>query len=311
MINFPSCLLLSPMKEVIEIRRIVIDTDIGDDIDDALAIVLALNSPELDVVGLTTVYRNTPLRTKLALQLLKAYGRLDIPVAGGIGRPLLSETDTGSIPCQWAEEYHDIDLNCQQHAADFLIDQVRRDPKVAIVAIGPLTNVACAVMKAPEVMRQAEIVMMGGMHSAFYPEWNIVCDPEAAQIVFSSGLNLTMIGLDVTLKCRLTQSDVDRIKRAGRSEIAFLSRLLLQWMDSSKHLPILHDPLTIAYLSHPDLLEFAPKKISVECKGEFTRGMTVEHRDVFFDRPLETNVLAAVDVKSEAFIQLFLQRLLK
>lgn len=299
------------MKEVVRIRRIVIDTDIGDDIDDALAIVLALNSPELDLAGLTTVYRNTGLRTKLALQLLKAYGRLDIPVATGIGSPLINKTDTASIPCQWAEEYRDIDLNCEQHAADFLIDQVRRDPDLTIVAIGPLTNIACAVMKAPEVMRGANIVMMGGMHSAFYPEWNIVCDPEAARIVFDAGLKLTMIGLDVTLKCRLTQADVDRIKRAGKMETDFLSRLISMWMDSSKHLPILHDPLTVAYLSHPDLLDLAPKKISIECKGEFTRGMTVEHRDVFFERPMETNVLAAVEVKSEAFIQLFLQRLLK
>lgn len=296
---------------MIKIRRIVIDTDIGDDIDDALAIVLALNSPELEVVGLTTVYKNTNLRTKLALQLLKAYGRLDIPVATGIGNPLFGGTDTDSIPCQWAEEYHDIALNCDQHAADFLIDQIRRDPQVTIAAIGPLTNIACAVMKAPEVMRQADIVIMGGMYSAFYPEWNIMCDPEAAKIVFASGLKLTMVGLDVTLKCRLTEFDVDRIKRTGTSEIEFLSRLLTQWMDSSKHLPILHDPLTIAYLSHPDLLEIAPKKISVECQGEFTRGMTVEHRDVFFDRPMAANVSAAVDVNKEAFIQLFLQRLLQ
>lgn len=298
------------MKEVIEIRRIVIDTDIGDDIDDALAIVLALKSPELEVAGLTTVYRNTGLRTKLALQLLKAYERPDIPVATGIGSPLLTQTDAGSIPCQWLDGYSDIESNCSQHAVDFLIDQVSRDPKITIVAIGPLTNIACAVMKSPEVMRQAEIVLMGGMHSAFYPEWNIVCDPEAAAIVFNSGLKLTMVGLDVTLKCRLTQSDVDRIKLRGKSETAFLSRLLSQWMDSSKHLPILHDPLTIAYLSHPDLLEFQPKKVSVECKGEFTRGMTVEHRDVFFDRPMDVNVLAAVEVRQEAFIQLFLERLL-
>lgn len=160
-------------------------------------------------------------------------------------------------------------------------------------------------------MRQADIVIMGGMYSAFYPEWNIMCDPEAAKIVFGSGLKLTMVGLDVTLKCRLTEFDVDRIKRTGTSEIEFLSRLLTQWMDSSKHLPILHDPLTIAYLSHPDLLEIAPKKISVECQGELTRGMTVEHRDVFFDRPMAANVSAAVDVNKEAFIQLFLQRLLQ
>ncbi|WP_158297334.1 nucleoside hydrolase [Paenibacillus antibioticophila] len=295
---------------MIEIRRIVIDTDIGDDIDDALAIVLALNSPELEVAGLTTVYRNTDLRTKLAMQLLQAYKRPDIPVATGIGSPLLAKTDMDSIPCQWLDEYLDTEPNCSEHAVDFLIEQVRRDPAITIAAIGPLTNIACAVMKAPDVMQQANIVMMGGMHSAHYPEWNIVCDPEAAAIVFGSGMKLTMVGLDVTLKCRLIQSDVERIKHRGKSETAFLSRLLSQWMDSSKHLPILHDPLTIAYLSHPDLLELKPKKISVECKGEFTRGMTVEHRDVFFDRPMDTNVLAAVDVRKDAFIQLFLERLL-
>lgn len=292
-------------------RKIIIDTDIGDDIDDALAIVLALKSPELDLVGLTTVYRNTSIRTKLALQLLKAYGRLDIPVAKGIGKPMFAKTNVEDIPCQWSDDYHDIEMNCDQHAVDYIIQQVQRDPEITIVAIGPLTNIACAVMKMPEVMKQANIVLMGGMYSAHYPEWNIVSDPEAAEIVFSSGLRLTMVGLDVTLKCRLTEEDVEKIKQASKSEIGFLSRLLTQWMDSSKHLPILHDPLTVSYLCHPELLKIEPKRILVECKGEHTRGMTVEQREVFFNRPLETNVNVAVDVNKEAFVELFMQRLFK
>lgn len=296
---------------MVTIRKIIIDTDIGDDIDDALAIALALNSPELDLIGLTTVYRNTPIRTKLALQLLKAYGRLDIPVATGIGKPLFAETNIDDIPCQWSDEYHDIGLNSDQHAIDFLIEQVRLDPEITIVAIGPLTNIACAVMKAPEVMKQANIVMMGGMYSAYYPEWNIVCDPEAAAIVFNAGLRLTMVGLDVTLKCRLNEADVEKIKRASQSEVSFLSRLLTQWMDSSKHLPILHDPLTVAYVSHPELLKVAPKRMLVECKGEHTRGMTVEEQDVFFGRPTETNMLVAVDVLRDQFVDMFMQRLFK
>ncbi|MBA9088125.1 purine nucleosidase/pyrimidine-specific ribonucleoside hydrolase [Fontibacillus solani] len=293
------------------IRKVIIDTDIGDDIDDALAIVLALNSPELDVIGLTTVYKNTPLRTKLALQLLKAYGKTDIPVATGIGAPMLAQANVEEIPCQWSEEYHDIESGYDQHAADFLIEQVRNDPEVTIAAIGPLTNLACAVMKEPDVMKRARIVLMGGMYSAFYPEWNIVSDPEAAHIVFNSGLHLEMVGLDVTLKCRLSQQDVERIKQTGQSGVHFLSRLLTQWMDSSRHLPILHDPLTIAYLSHPDLLTMKAKKIAVECKGEFTRGMTVDQQDVFFGRPVEGNAEVAVDVKSEKFIELFMTRLFR
>lgn len=232
-------------------------------------------------------------------------------MATGIGKPMFAKTNVDHIPCQWSDEYHDIDMNCDQHAVDFLIEQVQRDPEITIVAIGPLTNLACAIMKAPEVMKQANVVLMGGMYSAYYPEWNIVCDPEAAQIVFSAGLQPTMVGLDVTLKCRLTQEDVEKIKQATKSEIGFLSRLLTQWMDSSKHLPILHDPLTVAYLSHPDLMKLKSKRILVECKGEHTRGMTVEEQDVFFGRPVETNVHVAVDVKNESFIELFMQRMFK
>jgi purine nucleosidase len=292
-------------------KKIIIDTDIGDDIDDALAIALALNSPELNVIGLTTVYKNTPIRTKLSLQLLKEYGRLDIPVATGIGAPLVNKVDTNFIPCQWADDYRDIEPNCDLHAVDFLIDQAAKNPDVTIVAIGPLTNIACAVRKAPEVMKKVDILLMAGMTSTHNAEWNVVCDPEAARVVFDSGLKLTMVGLDVTLQCRLSEEDVAKIKGATKSELDFLSRLLSQWMDSSKHLPILHDPLTVAYLSHPELLEMKPKRIVVECAGEFTRGMTVEQQDVFHKRPVETNVNVAVGVDSKSFVELFMQRLFK
>lgn len=294
---------------MITIKNIIIDTDIGDDIDDALAIALALNSPELNVIGLTTVYKNTPIRTKLTLQLLKEYGRLDIPVATGIGAPLVNKVDTDFIPCQWADDYHDIEPNCDQHAVDFLIDQAAKNPDVTIVAIGPLTNIACAVRKAPEIMKKVDILLMAGMTSTHNAEWNVVCDPEAARVVFDSGLKLTMVGLDVTLQCRLSEDDVAKIKSAAKSELDFLSRLLSQWMDSSKHLPILHDPLTVAYLSHPELLEMKLKRIVVECAGEFTRGMTVEQQDVFHKRPVETNVNVAVGVDSKHFVELFMQRL--
>ncbi|MFD0713508.1 nucleoside hydrolase [Paenibacillus sp. GCM10027626] len=290
-------------------RKIIIDTDIGDDIDDALAIALALNSPELQVIGITTVYRNTELRTKLVLQLLRAFERLDIPVATGIGAPLLAKTDVQNIPCQWLDDYHDIQGNCSRHAVDFLLEQAEAHPDVTIVAIGPLTNIAAAVRKAPETMKRVKVVMMAGMHSTYYPEWNVVCDPEAARIVFESVLDLTMVGLDVTLQCRLTEADVAHIKKMASSRVSFLSRLLTQWMDSSKHLPILHDPLTIAYISHPELLKMEPKRIAVECQGEFTRGMTVVQQDVFFNRPQENNVLAATAVDSKSFIDLFMQRL--
>lgn len=292
-------------------KKIMIDTDIGDDIDDALAISLTLNSPELELIGLTTVYKNTRIRTKLALQLLQAYGRLDIPVATGIGAPLVNKVDTDSIPCQWADDYENIHANCEQHAVDFLIEQAAKHPDVTIVAIGPLTNIASAVIKAPDIMKQVDIVMMAGMYSTPYPEWNVVCDPEAARIVFDAGLKLSMVGLDVTLQCRLSDEDVARIKNAAVSEVHFLSRLLTQWMDSSKHLPILHDPLTVAYLSHPELLEMKRKRILVEYKGEYTRGVTVEQQDVFFGRPVETNVNVAVNVDHNRFIEMFMQRLFR
>src|SRR5690625_452156 len=143
-------------------QKIIIDTDIGDDIDDALALALVLNSPELEVVGITTVFKNTKIRTQLTLGLLEAYGKSDIPVATGIGRPIFEKVDVNEIPVQWSKDYPLIEENCDLHAVDLILQLIEKHPDVKLIAIGPLTNIAAAYMKNPELMKSVEVVIMAG-----------------------------------------------------------------------------------------------------------------------------------------------------
>lgn len=308
------------------IRKVIIDTDIGDDIDDALAVILALKSPELDLIGITTVYKNTVLRKQLALKLLHMYGRGDIAAAAGTGRPLANAADCGSIPCQLEAVEGLLSDNCTMEAADFIIDKAKNNADLTIVTIGALTNIANAVTKEPELAKRARLVVMGGMVSNPYPEGNIHTDPEAAKIVFESGIPITMVGLDVTLKCTLNGSVVKRIEEAADDRLQFLSKLIRLW--KTKYLaPILkgwgmdidennfetdiplHDPLAVGYLIDSNLFKAKKAKIFIETKGEYTRGVTVDSINVFTGQPNGYNADVCTDVDSERFVGLFVQRI--
>ena len=289
-------------------RDIIIDTDVGDDIDDALALALALNSPELNIRGITTVFRNTDLRTQLALKLLKTFRRDDIPVARGIAKPIMEQWDTTLIPNQCALLDEEIEYNCNLHAVDFIIEEVMKQDNIVLVPIGPLTNIAAAIIKKPSIVHNTQIVMMGGMANVPYPEWNIVCDPEAAAIVFNSGIPITMVGLDVTLKCRLNEEQLNQINKSNNEQHNFLSSLIDVWMKTSGILPILHDPLALAVLIDPSLVETQDMHIKVETKGEFTRGVTVDSVNVFTGERQKPNANVCVDVDADRFIDLFLER---
>src|SRR5690625_3179768 len=290
-------------------QKIILDTDIGDDIDDALALAFILKSPELDLIGISTVYKNTKLRTKQALSLLEAYERNDIPVATGVGKPFFEKVDVNEVPCQWSETYADTVYNCDIHGVDLILQLIKENPEAKLVGIGPLTNIATAIIKEPETMKNVELVLMAGMYLSHYSEWNIACDPVASRIVFESGLRITMVGLDVTLHCKLDQKDVSDIKGVVDKGSNLLSEMMTKWEDEVTHLPILHDPLTIAYLTHPHLLTLEKKQLHIECNGEFTRGMTVDQKDVFYERPLkESNVTVATNVDYKNFNKLFKKR---
>lgn len=255
--------------------RILIDTDIGGDVDDALALAMALNTPNVEIVGITNVYLANAWRAGVTKELLRVYGREQIPVCAGAEKPLIGWWDENRIPNS-SPDYGEYRGEKLPHAADFIIRKAEETDDLVLLAIGPLTNVGLALAKAPHIAKRLRIFMMGGQLNKAHPEWNIVCDPEAARIVFESGADVTMVGLDVTNRCRFTRDEVDEIKNAGNPRAERLGLMMEQFIRNFGYLPILHDPLALAALIWPDLLKLERKRILIETRGELTRGLTVD-----------------------------------
>lgn len=284
--------------------KILIDTDIGGDVDDALALALALNSPELDIVGITNVYLANEWRANVTRNMLWVYGREDIPVCTGAEKPLIGWWDESRIPNS-SRDFGRIAGKPLPPACDFIVQTAEQYEDLTIVAIGPLTNVALAIAKAPYIIPRIRIVMMGGQINQAHPEWNIVCDPEAARIVFESGADIRMVGLDVTNQCRFTREDVDYIKGIGNPRTDLLGEMMEMFITNFGFLPILHDPLAMSALLWDDLITFADKKILIETGGQYTRGLTID-----CDWGEGTSVRAAVSVRADEFKKRLIERLI-
>ena len=287
-------------------KKILIDTDIGGDVDDALALALALNSLELEIVGITTVYLANAWRLGVVRRMLSTWGVEDkIPVAAGAEKPLNGWWDDNHSPEPLASygRFRGRELPC---AGDLIVETAKREERLTLVAIGPLTNVALALAKAPEIAGRIEIVMMGGDLDRACPEWNIQCDPEAARAVLESGVKLTMVGKNVTDRCQFTRQEVDAIRNTGNPRTDLLGEMMEVFMEKWGYLPILHDPLAMSLLLWEDLVTLEEKRILVETRGEFTRGVTVDCN--WGDG---AKVLAAVDVKPQMFKERLIRRLQK
>ncbi|HLI33455.1 MAG TPA: nucleoside hydrolase [Terriglobia bacterium] len=249
---------------------ILLDTDIGTDIDDAFALALILRSPELRLLGVTTVSGDTAARARLAAKMLREAGKPRIPVAAGKpGKPLPIEQT------RWAENFTSPQL-LRETAVDFLDAQFSKYPgKITLVAIGPLTNLGMLLQKDPSVARKIKrIVMMGGSiargyddHTTPDPEYNIVMDIPAARVVFASGIPILMAPLDVTAMLQLSARDRQRIFNQGTPLAQSLAALYRLWGHPT---PILFDPMAVALLIRPHLCETQPLAIRVDAKG-YTR----------------------------------------
>ncbi|MCD6551713.1 nucleoside hydrolase [Thermotoga sp.] len=296
--------------------KILIDTDIGSDVDDAIAVTLALKSSELEVVGITTVYGDTLLRARIALKLLKLIGTDHVPVAAGIEKPLLRERDvwwTGhegkGILTEEDEELKPI----EKHAVDFIIEKIMENPReITLVTIGPLTNIATAIIKEPKIIENVkEIVMMGGVARIFknalnlpYIEHNIKCDPEAASVVFNSGIPITMVGLDVTMRVPINRSHLEKIRRVGTPLSEVLVRLIEIWWDFLKFdFSCMHDPLAVSYCIKPEFLKTINCKVLVETKGKYTPGLTIVIPDE------NSNIKVAYDVDEKVFLKFLMSKI--
>ena len=305
-------------------RKIIIDTDPGQ--DDAVAILLALASPELEVLALTAVAGNVPLPlTQKNARIIVELARRDTPVYAGCDAPLQrklvtaeyvhGKTGLDGIPLP--EPTHPL---APGHAVDYLIDTLRAHPagSITLCPLGPLTNIATAFARAPEIVgRVQEVVLMGGAYFEVgnitpAAEFNIYVDPEAADIVFRSGVPIVVLPLDVTHKALTTRARVEAFRALGTEP----GRMVAEWtdfferFDKEKYGSLgapLHDPCVIAWLIRPGLFKGRFINVMVETKGEFTTGMTVA--DWWRVSGREPNATFVGDVDAEGFFALLTERL--
>lgn len=300
------------------LKRVIVDTDIGSDVDDCLALALALASPEVVLEGITCVYGDVLLRSRMVLKLLALRGRRDISVSIGASKPLL-----GLQPIYWEGhegygllEPEDSALTpADVHAVDFIVDRVMANPgEIHLVAIGPLTNVALALLKEPRLASElASLTIMGGAVRGIgdlglpYAEHNIKCDPEAAHVVFSSGAPITLIPLDVTTKVEVDRDGVRQI-RGGATPFhdAVARQVDLYPRFAGSGSTFLHDPLALATVIRPDLVAVEQLHMTVELQSREAAGMTLAMTPTT-ERP--GNMDVALKVDANRFREFFLGRL--
>ena len=306
-------------------QKLIIDTDPGQ--DDAVAILLALASPEIDLLGITTVAGNVPLAlTEVnARKICDLAGRQDVPVFAGADRPLRRELVTaehvhGRTGLDGPELPDPVTPLQDGHAVDFIVDTLRAEPAgtVTIAPVGPLTNIALALRKAPDIApRIKQIVMMGGGcfeggNITPAAEFNIYVDPEAAAEVFAAGIPITMMPLDVTHKALTTTARTDAIRATGtRTAIAVAEMLVFfERFDEEKYGSDggpLHDPCTVAWMLRPDMFSGRHCNVEIETRSDLTMGMTVI--DWWQVSGRSHNAFVVGDIDADAFFTLITERL--
>jgi purine nucleosidase len=324
--------LIPPLDWVINImnqRRILFDCDPG--IDDALALIYALRSKSVKLEGITTVGGNIDLdkTTQNALRILEITGREEVPVAKGIAKPLMRVNKS-------VGEVHGIDgLGNSQlpapkikesdvHAVDFIIDIIMENPgEIILVPVGPLTNIAVAVIKEPRLKDYVkEVVIMGGAVTTFgnitsEAEFNIYTDPEAAKIVFESGLPITLVGLDVTMKTLLTPTHIEEITSMDTPVTSFVGKITRHYMEFYKNVVGvngcgMHDPLAMGVAIDKSLVKTKRFYVTVETRGEYTTGETVGDLRGSKEGVLHPpNMDVCLEVDSERFIRSFIETIKK
>ena len=319
-------------------KRIIFDTDPGT--DDAMALMLALNSPELDVRAITVVPGNVVAKQGLenALRMVSLANRCDIPVAAGAQHPLFQKLIT-------AEFWHgknglaNIELpasKCKvdaRYGPDLIIEMVHAAPhEITLVPVGPLTNIALAVEKDPSIVPLVkEVILMGGSitggNVTGAAEANIYNDPEAAQIVFQAGWPLTMVGLDVGDKTLLTKKHIDALAQNHGPISDFIYKVASYLIDLSAKFNSpgtpMYDPLAVGVAIDSTLVTAPAMHIDVETRGEFSRGETVANRRGYVERnvlhgdhyvieavdKVEPNAKVCTDVEADRFLQMFVSRI--
>ncbi|HLH34843.1 MAG TPA: nucleoside hydrolase [Alloacidobacterium sp.] len=288
-------------------QKVIIDTDIGDDIDDVFAVGLALSSPELKILGVESAWGDTEVRSRMLDRLLCETGRSDIPVATGVK----TATNNAFTQAEWAKAGA---VNTHGDAVDFLLDQIRKNPnEITLIAIGPLTNIGAAIDRDPATFKKLKrVVMMGGSIRRGYDEfgliaakpapdaeYNIAMAPQAAQKLVKSGVPIYMMPLDST------QLKFDEVKRAMLTTVSTpltdsLQVLIAEWQHGTHQItPTMFDAVAAAYAIQPELCPATPLHIDVDSKG-FTR-----------EGAGAANVNVCLSSDSDQFFRFFMPRLLE
>jgi len=307
-----------------EKQRIILDSDPG--IDDALAILLALAEDSLELEGVTVVHGNCSASQGVtnALAVLETAGYPQIPVYQGLSRPLVQDPlfapeTHGSSGLGYASlPYPDREPQ-PEHAVDYIIHSLLASPgEITLVAVGPLTNLALALRKAPEIIPAVkEVVIMGGAikhggNTTPLAEFNVYADPHAARIVFQSGMPIRLVPLDVTYQCILTLEDVQRLQDLDSPISEFIAdstRFYMEFHDSYQGVQgcVINDPLALALTFKEGLCQFDEYYVDVDLSGGVSMGKTFA--DFYGMEEKEPNLEVAMEVKAREFINLFLDRM--
>lgn len=296
---------------------VILDTDIGTDIDDCLALALLVSSPELELVGVTCVYGDVLLRSRMVLKLLKLRGLGDVPVYAGAEKPLGSPR-----PIYW-EGHEGQGLLAEADAAlqpaagfapDFIVDQVMRNPgKIHLIAIGPLTNVALALQKEPRLaLNLAHLTIMGGVARSIdrldlpLAEHNIICDPDAAKIVFASDAPITLVPLDITTLVEVTDAGYERIRQVDTPFHAAVADQLQRYPRFQRFgRTFLHDPLAVGVVIDPSLVKLQSVMMTVEGANDSVPGVTLMRQPQSGE---QTTLQLATHVDTPRFESFFVDR---
>lgn len=305
-------------------KHILIDTDPG--IDDSLAILLALASPEVSLEGLTVIHGNCSADqgTRNALSILELARAAEIPVAKGFDLPLvqpslLAPETHGNLGLGYAQLPAPAAAPVNQHAVDFLIEKIlAASGEITLVAIAPLTNLAVAIRREPRIIPAIkEVIIMGGAirhqgNTTPLAEFNVYVDPHAAHMVYHAGLPVTLVPLDVTYHCILTPGDVQRLQSIPSPIPRFIAdatRFYMEFHDAYQKIEgcVINDPLALALAFAPELCTYESHYVDVDISGGVSMGKTFADFYQMTGKP--ANVKVALGVRARDFIEMFLERM--
>ena len=292
--------------------KIWLDTDIGGDIDDALALMLAMASKEVELVGVSTVFENTEARAKIAKTLLKMGGFGKVPVYAGNGAPYLAKSvhdipvDVKRLP----KTYSDVLFGKAEYDGTDAVEEMGKRfsqsrGEISLVTLGALTNAARLIERFPQAAEKIRcIYIMGGAAKLNLNEFNLSCDPEAADVVFSSKIPKKVVTLDVTFRCRLSKAQTKRLSACGSDAVRTVMRMSALWGDGM----ILHDPLTLGAAISDEFVKFEKGNLKVELSGGYSRGKCVNLADFNWKREPRSDMEVSAEVDEERFSSFYIER---